>query len=157
MKPNNEGMINGLQQISVEEQKRKKEVEEFVHSKVSGRKFLDYMIMINELTEEKANMPYSHAIYNKCRYFVTWCLVHLTGPNRTLQKEFSIHEGNINGHHHVWLEYKGFYIDGTLAQFYPEKEGILVISKDEANPLHYYSQATYSLIAWIEKEENSEF
>ncbi|MFP3727659.1 hypothetical protein U8V72_20970 [Priestia filamentosa] len=133
--------------------KEKKKVEDFILDKISGEKFVNYLISIGELTKQDKEQKYGDVIKDKCRYFATWGLATVAGPDRDIQKDFKIHEGSVQGNHHVWLEYKGFYVDGTIAQFYPDKKDIFITSKLSGKSV-YRSHGSYSLVEWFDKEEN---
>lgn len=136
--------------------KERKKVEEFIFAKITEDSFVDYLINIGELTNEVKNLQHGEIIKGKCRYFATWFVAAMAGKDKDLQKEFKIHEGTVNGKHHVWVEYKDFFIDGTITQFYPNKDKIHLTRKDSSKGI-YRSLGSYSLLEWFHKEEKSLF
>lgn len=124
---------------------------------LTAQDFLQHLIEFNVITKAEAEKEYAEAIYGKCRYFAPWFIVSVAGANPTIHRKFIIHEGRVQGRHHVWLEYDGkYFIDGTIAQFLPEKTNIEVFAKTDVEDL-YHTEATYFLAEWFDREEQSEF
>ena len=100
---------------------------------------------------------YSKTVYNKCRDATAWAIGHLAKKNKSYLFSFKVLEGYVEGKHHVWLKVKDYYIDLTLAQFFPNAPREAVFKENDVKESLYVGVEEYKIKDWIALESKREF
>lgn len=118
----------------------------------SAEMFMQQLVRWEIVKTPLQQIEYATEVKGKCRYFAPWVVATLIEEHPSLQDKFLIHEGTVQGKHHVWVEYEDHYIDGTLVQFDASQSNMSVMPKNEAYPL-YGNSDVYTLLEWFEHDE----